>query len=405
MVTCEYQPCIRAVWDQLTEVLMYKPGLETFMSQVSWYEANFNGPFQFNRGVNGQHKNLEELLKQEGVEVYDLKKEVLKNQKSRELAKKIVLESFKQVYSKKPQYQGRNLEKDAETLIAGAEDDMIWATLTLYPQGGNYKKYGKDPRNWIPIITCEPVGNIYFGRDQDAVTDQGLVIGNMKRPVRRREPYITELAWESLRINPIHTVKDGFFEGGDFMPCGDFCVIGIGLRTEKKSALELMNHHAVNFDDVLLVHQPKDHDRMHFDTWCNFINRSLYVADSLSLKESMTEVYEKDDNGLYKFLYRTRLEDYLEKKGFNRIEISREEQLQDATNFVAINENKIIAPDVKNFVPRSKRTNYIETIKKYGSDVIEIPGEILLLGGGLIHCVLKEVSRRPSKIKHYYQKM
>jgi arginine deiminase len=360
---------------------------------LSWYEANFNGPFPFNRGVNGQHKKLEDILRQEGVEVYDLKKKVLENQRSRELTKEIILESFKKVY-KMPQYQGRNPEKDAETLAFGAEDDMIWYTLTLNPRVDGYEKYGEDPRNWVPKVVSKPVGNLYYMRDQQIVTDTGLIMGNMKRPVRKRETSITELAWESLGIKPIHKIKDGFLEGGDFMPCDEFALIGVGLRTDKSSALELMNKGALNFDEVVAVNQPNDHDRMHFDTWCTIVNPSLYLVDSKSLQESSAEVYEKNDNGVYQFLYKTKLEDYLHKRGFNRIEISSEEQKQDATNIEIIKENKIIAPDGKNFVPKSKRTNYIDTLKKYDIDVIDIPAEILLLGGGGPHCSLADVSRK-----------
>lgn len=394
----EYKACIRATWDQLTEVLMYKPNLATYLSQFSWYESNFNGPFRFRRGVNGQHKNLEDLLRQEGVVIHDLKEQVLKNQRARELAKEIILESFRRVYDKMPQYSGRTPEKDAETLAYGAEDDMIWYTLTMLPRGGfSYKKHGKDPRNWIPRIICEPVGNLYFMRDQQAVTDKGLVMGKMKRPVRKREPSITELAWESLGVKPILRVDDGLFEGGDFMPCGDFAIIGIGNRTNEKGAFEIMNKKALDFDEIVLVYQPNDQERMHFDTWCSIINPSTYLVDPHSLRESRAKVYAKNDNGVYEPLYRRdkiNLGDYLKKRGFDRIEISREEQLWDATNVEVINKNKIIAPDVKDLVSMSDRTNYIKTLRSYGIEVMTIPSEIIFLGGGGPHCSLTEVSRK-----------
>jgi N-dimethylarginine dimethylaminohydrolase len=117
------------------------------------------------------------------------------------------------------------------------------------------------------------------------------------------------------------------------------------------------------------------------------------LVEPHSIEETSAKVYIKNDNGVYEFAYRTKLNDYLERRRFDRIEISREEQLQDATNIEVIKENKIIAPDVKNFVPKSKRTNYLKILRSYGIDVIDVPAEILLLGGGGPHCSLADVSR------------
>ena len=52
-------------------------------------------------------------------------------------------------------------------------------------------------------------------------------------------------------------ITGGFFEGGDFMPAGDFCLIGTGNRTDETGAMEAINSGVFDFPRIVIVsHMP-----------------------------------------------------------------------------------------------------------------------------------------------------
>ena len=48
----------------------------------------------------------------------------------------------------------------------------------------------------LHVTENEPLSNLYFMRDQQAVTDKGIVISRMSKPQRRREPAANQISME-----------------------------------------------------------------------------------------------------------------------------------------------------------------------------------------------------------------
>ena len=48
----------------------------------------------------------------------------------------------------------------------------------------------------LHVTENEPLSNLYFMRDQQAVTDRGIVMSRMSKPQRMREPEITKFLWD-----------------------------------------------------------------------------------------------------------------------------------------------------------------------------------------------------------------
>lgn len=73
---------------------------------------------------------------------------------------------------------------------------------------------------------------MYFMRDQVITTPKGIVVGKMNSYQRRVETDIVRFALQKLNIKPILEIQgDGRLEGGDYIPAGEYVLIGQGLRT------------------------------------------------------------------------------------------------------------------------------------------------------------------------------
>jgi arginine deiminase len=195
--------------------------------------------------------------------------------------------------------------------------------------------------------------NLFFLRDQQAVTDRGIVVGRLAKPQRRRETDITSFAWTASGERPVATIERGTFEGGDFLPAGEFALLGTGDRTSPLGVQEFLAH-GLSVPEVGVVHQPR-HPlldspdpmvNMHLDTYLNFPGDGIAVGYPEMLRTARVEVYLRD-SGTYHKSRETHLLDYLEKEhGFRVIPISTLEQLCYATNFLTVRDRRIIVPDV-----------------------------------------------------------
>jgi arginine deiminase len=193
-------------------------------------------------------------------------------------------------------------------------------------------------------------------RDQQAVTDKGLIISKMSKPQRQRETLLTKFFWEILKKPIIHEIQSpGTFEGGDFMPMGEFALIGMGDRTNRKG-VEQMLEYGVGYDEIGVVHQPNhplipgdNRDpmvNMHLDTYFNIVSKEVAVGCELLLKNAMVEIYHKSDDGYIKTPEEVNLHDYMLSKDFDIINITTLEQMAYASNFLCIRDGTILAVEV-----------------------------------------------------------
>ncbi len=232
-----------------------------------------------------------------------------------------------------------------------------------------------------------PLANLYFMRDQQAVTDKGVFLSRMSKPQRRRESNVTELLWNALDVSIVHSVEEpGTFEGGDFIPAKDFALVGVGDRTNAAGIEQLLSK-GLNFDEVAVVHQPShpllptdEPDpmvNMHLDTYFNIASSGVAVGLELLLKEATVDVYQRAGKGKYeKREGSSSLHSYIKDWGFEIINITTLEQLSYASNFLTIKDGQIIAVEVERDVRdvlKDLKSKAAEDPVKYGR--LEIQAE------------------------------
>jgi arginine deiminase len=232
------------------------------------------------------------------------------------------------------------------------DGEQLVQILTLAPSMRFERGHGS--RSVASYTTLRvPLTNLFFMRDQQAVTDRGIVVGRLAKPQRRRETEITSFVWRASGEVPVAQIERGTFEGGDFLPAGGFALVGTGDRSNATGVRELMEK-GLGFPEVAVVHQPRHPllDRpdpmvnMHLDTYLNFPAEGVAVGHREMLATARVEVYVRDSHS-YHLLRETTLLPYLEvEHGFRFIPISTLEQLCYATNFLTIRDRVIVVPDV-----------------------------------------------------------
>ena len=412
----------KAEWHTLKDVLMYEPGIEVLFSLLSPKESLYGGPMQFtensrNQGLVNQYRNVVEIFKTEGVKVHNLKDLVLQNPKSIEAVKDIIKKSLIKSYSRGRMYSDtdwNSIDTHSSLISEGLPPDLIWTVLTTNPilsdtlRNSYYEDI--DPRHRAPVDEVQPLGNLFYMRDQQFVTGKGLVIGKMKFKQRESETSITRMAFESLNIKPLmnlqtHTDPNVTFEGGDFMPAGDFVLIGHGDRTSQKGYSRTIEADVFGVDEVAVIFQKHGQDGMHLDTYFNIVDEGLCTVEESKL-EYKVHVFKTnkgfrqdvENPRLYETerkqrrnVVETTLGDYLKSEGYSFIDITSAEQAIHASNFLTIGRSKIVAPDFTKMLP-NQPDGLSKRLEKEGVDVIPVDVSELVQGYGSVHsltCVLR----------------
>lgn len=349
---------IKAEWDRLRSVAIHQSGIEMFFGLLEPYASLFDHAFS-QKGAMKEHEHLEEVLRHEfHVNVIQMKDEIIKAaDRHPDIRDRLIAAAYDVVSisgdSSDIKLARDELEKNRELLDA----DHFFDILLLNPQ--IELEHDKGTRMiHLNMTERQPLSNIYFMRDQQAVTDKGIFVSRMSKPQRRREPTVTRLLWDVLGAKVRHTVSEpGTFEGGDFIPLKDFALVGIGDRTNKSGVKQLLKH-GVGFDEVGVVHQPNhpliptsETDAMidmHLDTYFNIASSGVAVGLKPLLEEAVVEIYCKTESGSYeKDEHSTDLLSYITGWGFDVVGITTLEQLCYASNFLTIKDGTILAVEVE----------------------------------------------------------
>jgi len=352
---------VKAEWDQLRTVVVHRPGIEMFLGLLepcaSLYERAFN-----RYEARGEHEQLVYILKHEfKLDVLHLKEAMLeaadRDQSIRESLVKMACGTIDFVGDDDEAYYARRqLEENTEVLGPG----HFFNIMLLHPVVSLRTKKGERAIN-LNTIERGPLSNLYFMRDQQAITDRGVFLSRMAKPQRRRETLITGLFWQMLGVRvTFETCAPGTFEGGDFLPMKDFALVGMGDRTNLSGVEQLLKN-GLGFEEVGVVHQPS-HPMipsgrkdamigMHLDAYFNVASSGVAVGFEPLLKAALVDVYSHEGEGVYrKSEKKTNLYDYIRKKGFEIINITALEQLAYASNFLCIKEGTILAVEVDRIV-------------------------------------------------------
>jgi len=370
----------RAEWERLRAVMVHSPGMEMRLGLLAPYASLYERAFSGSDAYL-EHERLRYVLEREfGVEVFTLKDSLLKAIKSSEDKRRELVN----LASKYISFRGSREEvsKAREQLLDnyGTYDDEHYFYILLLNPLIDLSK-GKGARAvYVDITARQPLSNLYFMRDQQAVTDRGIFVGRMSKPQRRRECVVTSFTWRAIGLSVLHeTSEPGRFEGGDFMPMKDFALVGMGDRSNEEGIRQLMKH-GVDFEEIAIVHQPRhplmeQQDRMismHLDTYFNCISSGVIVANESLLKNARVDIYEKKEKGKYvrmKDAKESNLYEYIKSKGFDIIKINTLEQMCYASNFLCIKENIIIAVETDRIakkVLKNLKLNAQKDPNKYG---------------------------------------
>ncbi len=352
----------RAEWDRLEEVLIHRPGIEMFFGLLEPYSFLYERAFRIDEATH-EHAELEHALGEAGVTVrhlIHLAIEIAARQPQ-------LIEHVRSQVLRIVRYSGpREMVEASRTALRHNLDrfdgETLFNILLLRPSVHLQRNPGT--RVILPEVRLDtPLANLYFMRDQQALAPGGYLLGRMSKPQRRREPDLTGAllrAWGAPVVAQIR--PPGTFEGGDFIPMGDFLLLGTGDRTNGSGVRQVLAS-PIGFDEVAVVHQPShpalpgnDPDPMidmHLDTYLNIPGEGLAVGCDALLDRARTEVYRRSSRGdLVRADRSVSLREYLRLRKVEVIPISTLEQMSYASNFLCVRDRRILAVEVEAEVDR-----------------------------------------------------
>ncbi len=340
-----------AEWHPLRRVALRPPQIEAFFGLLEPYAALYERVFSL-KGARREHAALAAALRSGfGVRVEDLDG-LLAGAAARRpsVARELRARAAGAVSFRGP--GATRARREFRQTIRQLDPEQLLEVLVLRPEFRFLRSGGARALRSSATVR-EPLTNLFFLRDQQALTDRGIVLGRPATPQRRAEVEITGFVWRSAGLRPLSPIRRGTFEGGDFLPAGDFALVGTGERTNAVGVRELLAG-GLGFDEVGVVHRPRHPllDRrdamvnMHLDTYLNFPGEGIAVGHRGMLERARVDLYRRD-GGAYRRAGTTRLAAYLERtRGFRLVEISTLEQLCYATNFLTIRDRSLVVPDV-----------------------------------------------------------
>ncbi|MFH1830422.1 MAG: arginine deiminase family protein [Pseudomonadota bacterium] len=350
---------IRAEWDPLKKVVIHRPGIEMFLGLMEPYGSLYERAFSRDE-ARREHEVLEHTLKHEfKVEVLRLKETIVQAaEKKPEVRESLVKQAHDAILYKGGKHEIEMARKEFVENAKYLDDQHFFYLMLMSPIID--LKAEKGTRNiQLNITEREPLANLYFMRDQQFVTNKGIVLCRMAKPARRREPEITKFLWKEVLHLPIaHEMwEPATIEGGEFIPMGKFALVGIGDRTNRDAIDQLLSI-GLDVEELGVVHQakhplipgdkPDPMVNMHLDTYFNVASSKVVVASEMLIKEAKVEIYHNEGNGNFaKDAKETNLHDYIKSKGFEIINITTLEQLSYASNFLCIKDGHILAIEVE----------------------------------------------------------
>lgn len=359
---------IKAEWDPLKKIVVHKPGIEMFLGLLEPYGSLYERAFSRD-GARYEHDILATTLEKEfGVEVLHLKSAIIEGAKKNPRIRQKLIDKAREAieYSGDKNYI-EQARKEFELNCKYYDVQHFFYILLMHPLIEVKKKEGS--RNIaLDIIQRQPLANLYFMRDQQFVTDKGIVLSRMAKPSRRRETEVTKFLWEDVLSLPIlHEMTDpATIEGGEFLPMGDFALVGIGDRTNQAAVDQLLGL-PLDYKEVGVVHQPlhplipssepNPMINMHLDTYFNVAAKDVVVGSELLLKQAKVDIYHNEGEGVFvKDTQEKTLHEYMLDKNFEVINITTLEQMSYASNFLCIKDREILAVDVEPITLKVLRT-------------------------------------------------
>ena len=218
-------------------------------------------------------------------------------------------------------------------------------------------------RKWAPELNRP---NSVFARDFGGCVREGYILGRFREPLRFQEHTDYERRMKELGVPVIVEVKEGLFEGGDFMFLDEHTIaLGMFARTDEKGFEEIKAGLAPYGYEVLPVPGPEAY--LHLDMCFNLVDDHIAVA----YPGALTEDFKKE-------LAKREIE-------IEIVPVPEEAIFAHGCNLQAIGDHRVLS------LARNTRVN--EELRKRGMTVIELPVTEILKAGGGPHCMTFPLER------------
>lgn len=466
---------VHAEWDPLQAVRLHRPGLETYIGTLDPDPNLFLDQFSLLEAQNEHDSLVGDLRSSLGSEesVHYLHEDIDSKEVMDVLLSSRVDFDLSDVNEETRLRQQDSLWSRMHGLDSHSQLQAIATNATVKrntPDDFDADEFnGSNPARELTtsVRLNEPVSNLYFQRDSQFVSQAGVVLCSMRKNTRQPEIEIARAAWEALdgefdvdivadmsRVQE-HNVSEYvperddiqsnevFVEGGDYMPAGDFSLLGVSadvsdgtypeydvgeddtelvLRTSYAAGHRLLMEDAFGAPEVGLVRAPYqaarertgigevDMDIMHLDTWFNFVDDDLVVAHKELVENTEVDIYERtgDEERPYELTRpNVNFGDYIQdERGFEVVDavelVDHEHEEADAalkaiTNFLTLGPRRILPVRFEKSED-DVMTRFIQTMKE-DYDVEIVPdGEgrkikNLRGGYGAIHCMTTPIRR------------
>lgn len=355
---------IRAEWDPLKKVVIHKPGIEMFLGLLEPFGSLYERAFSRSE-ARREHELLEHILKHEfKVEVLHFKETILNAAEKRPEVRRRLVEMAHDSITYRGDPKGIKIARREFEQYANSLDVQHFFNIILMNLAIELTSDQGTRNIHLNITERQPLSNLYFMRDQQFVTDKGMVLCRMAKPARRHEPPLTKFLWKQVLHVPMahETQEPGTIEGGEFIPMGKFALVGMGDRTNREAIDQLLSLD-LGFEEIGVVHQakhplipgdkPDPMINMHLDTYFNVASSSAVVACGDLIKMAKVEIWHNEGAGKFvKDNQETNLHDYITGKKFDVINITTLEQLSYASNFLCIRDGHILAIEVERVVKK-----------------------------------------------------
>jgi arginine deiminase len=405
-------------------IIIHHPNIEVFMSMLH-PAASLYADVTTNSELNKNFENLKEILRAKKIRMLTVR-DCLKMKKEAliELSMNCLTYVAENADEGKDNEQFRHYMSDEykhNTLSKLDADQLVDVVLTHPTYTLRYTTINTNVE--FANISFKPLGNLLYVRDQQIITQKGVVIGKFNANVREIEQKIMRQVFTNLGVKIVGEVPTGcLLEGGDFMILNpDLAVLGIGMRTNFEAAVYLMENDLIGCQRLALVIDENDmaQERMHLDTYFNILNEQCVVLldfkpmglgkngkplhrrvvvyeknkEVLEFKKKRTsdikmspDVTTQTHYGNYKLREKyDDFQDFLVMENYKICWVNLEQQQDYITNFLNIGNNNVIS--VCRDLEKVAKKYYIDDVL---IDYLDFTGVKKLYGA--IHCA-SQVSR------------
>ncbi len=263
------------------------------------------------------------------------------------------------------------------------------------------KKYGLNTALILNQVLVNgeglPLANSIYARDQSNVIGDVWIWSSMRHTIRQPEVAMYKEVLGKMcvatpeKFNIVAVNGGGKFEGGDAIVSNGIAYIGVGGRTNIEGVGQIAPSLLANGLRVIAVydkardqHIDGEMDTMHLDTFAMPVDQNTMVLCKDEAERRIVFEYTMDDGVLVKSELGGFV-DFLVESGVGMIEISKEDQIHFAPNFVNLGERRIVLS--------LNNVDLAQQLTAKGYTVLTADMSEITKGYGGLHCSMAPIER------------